>query len=144
MSKSYALFVGADAVGFLNNGTFFPDYSAYLVGPTGAVGQLTDVVTLGVSNPTFNFNVIADRPRNLVLFSQSDATNKNQLWVYNGNTGQTTELLNVTNANSTFGLEPNSYLELNGQVLFSGADASGRLGLWTTDGTAQHTFELLP
>jgi ELWxxDGT repeat protein len=76
-----------------------------------------------------------------VLFNGVNASGHSGLWVTNGKTFGTSELIGIQGANSF--LEPSDMTVLNGsEVLFGGMDSSGRLGLWVTNGAAAGTFEL--
>ncbi len=79
-----------------------------------------------------------------VLFEGRDSNNNLGLWVTDGTSGGTSEL--VSGAASSGGLFAGSlnpdFTVLGSKVLFAGLDSAGRSNLWVTDGTLAGTSEL--
>jgi hypothetical protein len=69
-----------------------------------------------------------------VLFNGLDTNGRNALWVTDGASAGTHELIGISGANA-LGLAPQELTVFNNEVLFNGFDASSGHGLWTTNGT---------
>ena len=82
---------------------------------------------------------------NLVLFSATDYSGNDSLWVSNGTSAGTKPLAVKGAGTGTFpsgGLSPRDFTAFGDKVLFSGIDINRYAGLWITDGTAAGTYEL--
>ena len=90
----------------------------------------------------FNFSRTPDFTifGNKVLFAGVDASDHPNLWVTDGTSAGTNEL--VVAGVSSNGLDPDDFTVLGSKALFSGVDTSGHRGLWATDGRAAGTSEL--
>jgi hypothetical protein len=83
--------------------------------------------------------------RQTVLFQGVDTSGHFNLWVTNGTSAGTHELIGISGANAhgLFNSVNNRPLTaFNGEVLFEGDDTSSSFGLWVTNGTAAGTHEL--
>jgi ELWxxDGT repeat protein len=85
------------------------------------------------------------------LFAGVDASDHVNLWVTDGTSAGTRELiaaganpagLLVDGPSNQFGLLDPAFTVVGSRVVFDGADASGRNNLWVTDGTPAGTSEL--
>ena len=104
----------------------------------GGRSQLTGVATGLYAN---NLTALGNNEALFTTFTTNqDGSGTAELWVTDGTPGGTSQL-NIggastgTNADGSFGLNPQGFTAYEGKVLFSGFDSSGNDGLWVTDGT---------
>src|SRR5262249_37501084 len=75
-----------------------------------------------------------------VLFAGTDPSNKRGLWVTDGTSAGTSEIMAGA---SSLGLSPTNIIAVGSEALFNGIDTAGPNGLWVTDGTSGGTSELI-
>src|SRR5258707_10979859 len=78
-----------------------------------------------------------------IIYTAYDASTNIGIWVTDGTSSGTSELLAGTQPNN-HNLNPYDLTLVGNKILFVGTDSSGNQGLWVTDGTAGGTSEILP
>jgi ELWxxDGT repeat protein len=82
------------------------------------------------------------RPAALALFEGKDSNGKSVMWVTNGATAGTYELMGGPGADAKKGYQPTDITEFDGQIFFNGVNAHDADTLWVSDGTAGGTHQV--
>src|SRR5580704_17073298 len=141
MSISRIVFAGRDASGNANLGVttrISAGSSELAVAGANADGLFNSNKFLSGFTP--GFTVLGIR----ALFEGDDASGAASLWVTDGTSAGSSELIAAgSNASGLFTNVIAPHLTVfAGKALFVGADAGGNISLWTTDGTGAGTSEL--
>jgi hypothetical protein len=135
MTSFRAVFLGNNANG-----------SANLWVSGGTTENTSDFTTAGTYSELVSSTVNPDFTvfGNDLFFKGTDASYHYNLWVTDGTTAGTSELL--VNGEYAYGLlygvDDPDFSVLGNEVLFAGVDADGHIGLWVTNGTGTETVEL--
>lgn len=111
-------------------------------------GTAAGTSELSVSGPS-SAGLLADEPSYLTalghlgLFEGEDSNNHFNLWVTDGTSSGTSELMIA--GPSLNGLpSPPDFTVFGDRALFAGDDKNGHVNLWVTDGTLAGTSEIIP
>ncbi len=140
ISATAGVFSGAGAAG--TSGLWITDGTAagtteITVNGASANGLFNDSASAYGYSVSPGFTLLGSR----MLFAGYDSGDKVGLWVTDGTTAGTTEIL--AGAGSLGLLPSGGFHPWNGKLVFAGLDASGAWGLWQTDGTTAGTTELV-